>query len=217
MPNTASQSGFMQTEIKMAIHAMLEQAMNRLLQFDPAYKNKLGKLSYKTFALELTDIEQTFYFYFTETDVMLRSEADAPDVQLSGKTLDLLKQAGQGSGTITGKFRIQGDIETAQQFQHFIQSLNLDWEEALAMLLGNNMASDVVAHKIGQFTRGLFNWGKQAQDTTLKNIADYLQTESEINPDATEIQGFSRAVDALRDDAARLQARISRLKQRLSE
>ncbi len=212
MKQNPADSPFLQTELKMAVHAMLESSLNRVIQLDPQYRDKLQPLHNRIFSLHLTDIDQTLNFCFTETDVMLRSEVDAADVQLSGTIVDLIKQSRQINGAVTGKFRIQGDIESAQQFQHFIQTLNLDWEEMLSHYMG-----DIVAHKVSRFTRDLFAWGQQAQDTMLHNVADYLQTESEINPDTHEMQDFIQKVNTVRDDSARLQARISRLKKLINE
>jgi len=202
----------LQTEIKMAIHTAIEHSINRFVQLDPHYQTKTASLHGQTFALEFTDIEQTLYFYFTDTDILLRSECEEPDVILSGKLFDFIKQAQQPDGSFAGKFRIQGDIESAQAFQKLLKDLNIDLEELLSLYTG-----DIIAHKVGAVARGLFSWGTQVHDTTLQNVADYLQNESEIIPEQDEITQFSHGVNTFRDDVARLQARITRLEQKIND
>ena len=201
----------LQTELKMAVHTLLEQAINRVAQVDPAWPHKTAPLAGKCLALVFTDIDQRLFFYFTGRDIMVRSVAEQPDVTLSGKLFDFFRQARQSGGSLAGKFRIQGDIETAQAFQTLLQSLDIDLEELLSQLIGRQYGGDIIAHKLGSLTRGLFDFGKQAFATSAHNLADYLQNESEIIPDADEIQRYSHGVDTLRDDLARLQAHIDRL------
>jgi len=45
----------------------------------------------------------------------------------------------------------------------------------------------------------------------LQNVGEYLQEEGRDLPNKTETEEFLRNVDTLRDDAARFEARLSRL------
>jgi ubiquinone biosynthesis protein UbiJ len=55
------------------------------------------------------------------------------------------------------------------------------------------------------------NWARDARRTFGSNIREYLQEESGDLPSRYEVQRFTRQVDSLRDDVARLEARLNRL------
>ena len=83
-------------------------------------------------------------------------------------------------------------------------------EEILSQYIG-----DIAAHRLGNLGRGLTSWFKQASLTLGQNLSEYIQYEGRDVATAAELDGFSRAVDTLRDDSERLMARINLLKSRL--
>jgi ubiquinone biosynthesis protein UbiJ len=84
--------------------------------------------------------------------------------------------------------------------------LRPDLEELLARAVG-----DVPAHQIGHFTRLALRWSRGAARTTLTNIAEYLAHERRDLVPRNEGEQFLRAVDALREDVDRLEARLDLL------
>ncbi|HEV3251390.1 MAG TPA: hypothetical protein VGZ71_10590, partial [Puia sp.] len=64
---------------------------------------------------------------------------------------------------------------------------------------------------IAQFFKSLSQWAKQSVDTFGQNITDYVQAEMDYLVPEEELQIFFADIDNLRDDAARLEARINRL------
>ncbi|MCK4586952.1 MAG: hypothetical protein KAU29_06400, partial [Gammaproteobacteria bacterium] len=87
-----------------------------------------------------------------------------------------------------------------------------DWEEHLSHVTG-----DIVAHKMGNLVRGIFSWSKNTTEILGQDAAEYLQEESRELPNRREVDGFLKNIDTLRSDVDRMEMRVSRLKDRLSE
>ena len=101
---------------------------------------------------------------------------------------------------------ITGDTDLATVIHHVARNLRWDVEEDLARAFG-----DVVAHRMAESGRTLQRWGRQAADNTGRSFAEYWTEEQPLIAAARDLEEFSRAVDELRDDAARLEKRIERL------
>ena len=81
-----------------------------------------------------------------------------------------------------------------------------DWEEELSRLVG-----DVAAHRLGSVARGLADWGLKAADTLALDAGEFLTEESRQIPTRYELEEFLDAVDTMRNDVDRLEARLDRL------
>jgi ubiquinone biosynthesis protein UbiJ len=101
---------------------------------------------------------------------------------------------------------ITGDTDLATAIHHVARNLRWDVEEDLARVFG-----DVVAHRMAESGRTLQRWGKQAADNTARSFAEYWTEEQPLVAAARDLEEFSRAVDELRDDAARLEKRFEHL------
>jgi len=101
---------------------------------------------------------------------------------------------------------ITGDTDLATVIPQVARNLRWDAEEDLARVFG-----DVVAHRMAESGRTLQRWGRQAADNTGRSFAEYWTEEQPLIAAARDLEEFSRAVDELRDDAARLEKRIERL------
>ena len=70
---------------------------------------------------------------------------------------------------------------------------------------------DTVAYPLARFLKLMNQWAKQSVVNLSQNITDYVQAEIDCLVPEEELQIFFSDVDDLRDDVARLQARIERL------
>jgi ubiquinone biosynthesis protein UbiJ len=171
------------------------------------------QLEGKTIAVRVRDTALAMYFHIRETVVVLAtdSESDA-DVILTGSLLTLARLAGapgeaaQASAVRAGALDVSGDAYTAQAFQELLGFAKPDIEEELSSIIG-----DAAAHRAGEIARGVRNWAKGARRTMGSNIREYLQEESGDVPSRYEVERFAQQVDSLRDDIARLEARLNRL------
>ena len=138
-------------------------------------------------------------------DTELDGVADAT-VEGSLVAMARLASGGGGKAIREGGVRFGGDAEVAEQFWKLLQAARPDWEDELSRLTG-----DVAAHHIGETVRALRAFGGRVADTMSRNVAEYLQEESRDLVNRIEVEEFFADVDRLRDDAARLEARLNRL------
>jgi ubiquinone biosynthesis protein UbiJ len=107
---------------------------------------------------------------------------------------------------LRGGLDITGDAFTAQAFQQLLKHATPDPEEELSRFVG-----DAAAFRAGEIARGVRDWAIDARATMGANVREYLQEERREVPSRYEFERFGSNVDALRDDVARLEARINRL------
>jgi len=101
---------------------------------------------------------------------------------------------------------IAGDTDFASAIHHVTRNLRWDVEEDLSRVFG-----DVAAHRMAETGRTLQRWGEQAAENTARAFAEYWTEEQPLIAGARDLEEFGRAVDQLRDAAARLEKRIEQL------
>lgn len=196
--------------VSAAAFATLEQLLNQAIRLDPETPKRLSPLHGRVIELQLVGLGLSLFLIPEPNGIQLLSafEGEA-DCTLRGTPLDLARmRSSQESANqlFRGSVEISGDSHLAQQFGDFLAGLDIDWEEQLSKLTG-----DVIAHEIGNATRGLLSWGRSQTQTFEQNLQEYLQEELRLTPSRLEIDPFFSDVDRLRDDVERLEARIARL------
>jgi len=101
---------------------------------------------------------------------------------------------------------ITGDTDFASAIHHVTRNLRWDVEEDLSRVFG-----DIAAHRMAETGRTFQRWGEQAVENTGRAFAEYWTEEQPLIAGARDLEEFGRAVDQLRDDAARLEKRIEHL------
>lgn len=195
--------------------AMLEQAINRLLDLDPYTARRLARFHGRVIAIEIVGIGVTLYFIpGHDGHLQILGQIDGePDCRLSGTPLDLMRSGDSRQGAaqlFAGRVTISGDTELAHRFGEALAGLDIDWEEQLAELVG-----DVAAHEVGLGIRKASRWARQSSQLLGQDLGEYLTEEARLLPTRYETDEFLHQVDALRDDAERLAARVQRLERRL--
>lgn len=187
--------------------------LTHLLNTDSLAAARARELAGKVFALNLTGIETSLFIALDDNGMVLATTSPrAPDVTLSGSVSDFVAfvhaRQTQG-GAPAGKLQIQGDLSTAQQLQRLLDQLDIDWEELLAMRIG-----DVAAHQIGRGVRGARDWFSTARVAFEEDLTAFLQQERRIAPSPREAESFVRAGATLAADVDRLAARVAQLRAR---
>lgn len=201
-------------ELAAAATEALEQSVNAALRLDPDGSAALGRFSGKVIAIELTGSPLTLFCLPGPGSLTLMSQyTGAPDTTLSGRPLALVKLVTGDSRRVLfeGEVKIHGDVELGQQFKQVLDQLHIDWEEALSHVTG-----DVVAHKAGHLLREVGTWWANTRERVSANGAEYLQQEMWVLPTRSEVEAFYQGVETLRDDVARLAAKLEHLKTKLS-
>ena len=183
--------------------------LNRNIRATTPARELCKKLAGTIVAVRVRNTALTAWFVVDEDNLEVTTDCDAePDVLISGSLLTLASMAG-ASGTSAlrdGSLELTGDPHVAGEFQKLLAFARPDIEEELSGVVG-----DVVAHRLGEFARGVGNWGRDARSTMGANIREYLQEESRDLPSRYEVDRFSDNVGTLRDDVDRLEARMQHL------
>lgn len=195
--------------------AWLEPLTNRLLALDPETLGRLNALKGKVMCIRIGDEAHStsptlIYVLPGETGLRLLTAYDAePDVTLSGSLPALLRLVSGGTAPdffSSGNVEISGDLELGKRFERIMKKLDIDWEEHVSHVIG-----DIAAHKLGNLVRDVHAWRIQATETVCNDVSEYLQHESRILALPKAVDDFMNAVDVVRADADRLEARLRRL------
>ena len=101
--------------------------------------------------------------------------------------------------------QLHGDTEFAARMQRLLRRAVPDVEAILARSLGGP-----AAHGLSQALGGLGKGLRRAANTLSRGAAEYFQFERGDLPTTAEVEDFISEVDRLRDDVARLEARLRR-------
>ncbi len=189
--------------------AALEAALNRALAGSSAAARLCGELDGRVLQVELADLGRQVFLVATPGGVQLLREYPQPaDAQLRGSSLALLL-AGRDANTrrlFAGEIALTGESQVAEGFQRLLALARPEPEALLARVLPGPLAHSLSyrAHQFG-------SWLTSAGRTLAEDAGEYLRHETALAPAAPEVADFTADVDALRDDLARLQARLDRL------
>lgn len=193
--------------------AGLEVALNRYLWMDVASLARLGEMSGKLIAVELRGLDITLTMAPHGGGIQLLKDYEGtPDTVIIGTPLALTRLGAGGDRTalFAGEVEVRGDLAVGQRFEAVLREIEIDWEEQLSQVVG-----DVAAHQVANLVHDTLAWGAKSADTLRRDLSEYLQEEIRQVPHPAEVEAFLSAVDTLRDDAARLEARIKRLRDRI--
>ena len=189
---------------------ILEAAINRYLALDPEMLDKLGQFNGRVIKLEMTGINKTLYMLPNDRGIQVLNEYEgSADTVLRGSPVSLFKMglvSNAANLLLKGEIEITGDTRLGHQFKNIFSQMDIDWSEPLANLLG-----DGLAYQIQQSSSSLVHWGKESVKSVSTSFSEYLQEESRDVVTCTELNIFNEAVDQLRNDVDRLQARVNAL------
>ena len=182
-------------------------AINHLLRAAPWALERLAPHAGKTVRVDGGLINLSFS---VEPDGAVRAAAsDAnEDLKLNLPMPLLMRALAQGRTTLN-EAQMTGDTSFAQALAYVAQHLTWDYEEDLSKVVG-----DMAAHRIGETTRGISNWGRQSVDSLQVMLRDYLTEERPVIAKPGQVAEFIASVDELRDEAARLEKRIELLQEK---
>ena len=197
-----------------ALTATLETAFNAWLALDAQThgnaRSRLQALQGKLICLHISNPDVQLYFLPTADQVRVTTRyAAAPDVTIHGSALGLMRLSASndaGKAMLEHGIKIDGDKGLGNHFSQILREIDVDWEELLSRAVG-----DVVAHHLGQVVRNAQGWLNDSSHAMRLNTQEYLQEEARLVPADAEIRQYLDAVDTLRADTDRLEARLKRL------
>jgi ubiquinone biosynthesis protein UbiJ len=148
--------------------------------------------------------------------------AGTADATISGSLPALLRLFKNGSSRQAGRrqaahlatgdpAQIRGDAEIANLYRELFVLARPDPEEQLSRWIG-----DFAARRVSQAAARALGFVRHARRTAGENIAEYLQEEGRDLVNKTELEEFLQGVDALRETADRIDARLASLERRLT-
>jgi ubiquinone biosynthesis accessory factor UbiJ len=140
------------------------------------------------------------------------AHAAPADATISGSApalLQLLRGEGPSAATRAG-VQIRGDAEIANLYRQLFAAAKPDFEEELSRWIG-----DMPARRLSEVARSVRSWARRTRRTAGENISEYLQEEGRDLISKTEHEEFLSAVDAVRESADRIEARLKHLEQRI--
>jgi ubiquinone biosynthesis protein UbiJ len=200
-------------QTKYTLFERLSEMLNRAIKLDEKTQYRLGKLGSCSIAFKLRHTEALVLVTIREGVLSLSGDLGTkPDVQIEGGLSDfiaMVRTQREGTTLAAGKVEIQGDLASAQLIQTVIAEADFDWEELIAHRTG-----DVIARQIGRGLRGGINWGRSTATILERNLGEYLLYEQRMLPTEKEIESFVQDGTAIASGVERLNARISRIRQK---
>ncbi|MGL4186501.1 MAG: ubiquinone biosynthesis accessory factor UbiJ [Thiotrichaceae bacterium] len=198
----------------IAINASLEAAFNAWLQLEASTHgqalNRLQALQGKLIRLHITNPDMQFDILPTTERIRVSTDyAAEPDVTITGSALGFMRLAtaeDSGKAMLAQGVTIAGDTGLGMQFSQILREVNIDWEELASRAVG-----DVMAHQLGQIARQSKGWLDDTAHAMRLNTQEYLQEEARLVPAEAELKAYLDAVDDLRMDVDRLEARLKQL------
>lgn len=200
----------MSPETSGLLGATVETALNACLSLDPETAAAFRSLAGRVLAIELEGMNIQLYFLLGQPIQVMQHYTGEVDTTIQGTPAALTRMAlGKRQDELfSGSVKIHGNTDIGHRFQALLEQLDLDWEEQLAHLIG-----DQPAHRLGRLATQTGQYFRQAGDTLSQDLSEYLREEARLLPSAIEVDNFIQDVDELRDDMERLEARIRRLEQ----
>ena len=198
----------------IAINASLEAAFNAWLQLEASTHgqalNRLQALQGKLIRLHITNPDMQFDILPTTERIRVSTDyAAEPDVTITGSALGFMRLAtaeDSGKAMLAQGVTIAGDTGLGMQFSQILREVNIDWEELASRAVG-----DVMAHQLGQIARQSKGWLDDTAHAMRLNTQEYLQEDVRLVPAEAELKAYLDAVDDLRMDVDRLEARLKKL------
>ncbi|MFT6253833.1 MAG: ubiquinone biosynthesis protein UbiJ [Granulosicoccus sp.] len=199
----------MDQTIQYAIIAGIEKSINTALTYDPATKKKIAKI-HDILAINITSpLATTLYIRGQENGVAIMSYCEETVTsQLEGPAFAFLNLLNNPHALANSGVSLTGSTQLLQQWQTIIETLDIDWEDALSEVIGD-IAGPIASKGIKQYIQW---WQQQAQEHQ-RLIAEYLPEELRVVPSKPEVDGFINDISDLNLHVDRIAARVNRIQQ----
>lgn len=196
------------TPLPGILAAMLETAINRLLDLDDDSPVRMERLEGRMLQLEIQGIGITLFFAFNggQVEVGTRS-SHQPDTAVSGSPTALFAMAvpdGIGNwGTPESRVTITGDANLARDLERLFSRLDPDWEGRLSRIFG-----DVWGHQVAAGLRTGMEQARDSAENAGNMLSEYMQENQApvIRPE--ELEEFAESVEDTRQSVEQLEQRI---------
>lgn len=195
----------MQYNSPMFAEATFLSLLNRLLDTQPGARAKLAGHAGKTARIELP--LAGLGFSLAEGGLLRPAATDAVPETTIRLSADILMRLLLGDRNALKQARVDGDGLFAADISAALDGF--DWALALRPMVG-----DIAAARADQAIAGFGAWRDKAHEAIGRSLAEYSVHEAEMLASRPAVDRFVAEVDTLRDDVARLEARLALLEGR---
>lgn len=196
--------------ILQRLGAALEFALNRALALDAETAQRMSALEGKRIGVDLRGSGLALAISVTDGKLKVGPHWDkASDLSLRAAPASLLAFAlrrGDDDAAPPGKVEISGDADLARRMEKLVRGFRPDIEEAFARTFG-----DVLGVPLARTLLRAFAYTRESAQAAAQDTAEFLREESRDLIAPAEMETFLDGVDALRERADRLEARVKRL------
>ena len=194
-----------------ALHFPVIKFFNRVLSDYPAARTQLRAHEGKVIAAQIGPVSTRVRITKAGEmelvgDTGNGSAAQSPDVQFI-VPISLLPALATGEAAAVSQIVFTGDSELAATLSDIARNVEWNAEEDLSRVVG-----DVAAHRIVDTARRAREWRTQAGQRFTGNVAEYLTEERRAFITSHELEDLAQRNESLRDDIARLDARVAKMK-----
>lgn len=188
--------------------ASAEKMINAALQYDPATRIGLARLSGKILAVNITTPNLPLFVMAMDDEVRLMNHWDGDvDTRISGSLLALaqLSQTEMYNLKDSG-VTVMGDITLLADWQQLLKNVDIDWEDMLSQFTG-----DIIGHQTAMLIRTQLGWVKDRAASAQRLTREFLTEELKTIPSKPELEDFYQQVDELRLAVDRAAARVEKM------
>ena len=205
------------------LSATIEIAANKCLELDIDSKARIARLQGARLIAYIDPLPFAITLAFSERiDVLIEhAPFDTTAAHLQEKecciktslqTVPELQHTNQLTRLIQQqKLKVEGELSVAQHASDLFRQLNIDIEEVLA-----SKTNDVVAHQSIQIINTLQKKASSVKARLERVAGNAIVEEKQLAAHKLAVMHFSDEVNALRDDTARLEARLHQLEQKMN-
>jgi ubiquinone biosynthesis protein UbiJ len=180
--------------------------LNHLLASEDWARCKLVPFAGKTARLQLGS-GIVFLVRISEKGLLEVADANTPATVSIILPADSPVRALTDSASLLSAATISGSADLAETLGFLYRNLRWDIEEDLSQVVG-----DIVARRAVQLMGRLARWQVSGARNFALSVAEYLTEEAPAIARRQDIERFCAEVDALRDDLARCEKRLERVR-----
>lgn len=189
----------------------VEKIVNAALSHDPASAQNLASMAGRIVLIDSSVPSLRVALELGANGIILHHNwQDEADICISGTLVSIAAMAVQSEDTVslsgTG-VNVTGNLDMLRQLNQIFADLDIDWEAALAQLIG-----DVPAHIMADSIRKSANIRADTMQRAQSAVVEVSQEELRLIPSEIEYQQFVQSVRHLSTDVDRLVARANRIR-----
>ena len=193
----------------------LNPALEAALALDPDARRRVERLAGAVLEVRILGPDLSLFVVPDGERVHLAATApDEPAACIVGPPASLARLLTTDGTRVLfgGPLTVEGDVVVAKSYKRLFDTLDPDWEEALAGWVG-----DVPAHEAGRVAGAFSIWIQRTLAGRREDLQAWLIDEVEALPARSEVDDWLAEVDRLRADVDRLSARVARLRRSSGE